>query len=157
MFAFCDYEASEITSSQHMHAPFTKQGCRNRGWHMGLLPPPPANFFKVLFFVMKGALFVQANVAVNTILTSRCPCEEICFKKKVHCTLEFENLRKCIIVSMKSGMTGNFFSRRPHPTSRQHFGGKFFRCPFHYSKVLLEAGGPQSFDASNAPVTKTML
>jgi hypothetical protein len=29
--------------------------------------------FKSAFFVMKSALFVQANVAVNTILTSKVP------------------------------------------------------------------------------------
>jgi hypothetical protein len=45
----------------------------------------PPKFFKetkVPFFVMKSALFVQTNVAVNTILTRRCPpfCLEIrCF------------------------------------------------------------------------------
>jgi hypothetical protein len=42
-----------------------------------LLAPPVGNFVnffkgsKVPFFVMKSALFVQANVAVNTILTSK--------------------------------------------------------------------------------------
>jgi hypothetical protein len=42
--------------------------------HGGHVPPP--NFFKGLkvpFFVMKSALFVQANVAVNTKLTSKVP------------------------------------------------------------------------------------
>ena len=43
--------------------------------------PPPPNFFKGLkvpFFVMKSALFVQANVAVNSKLTSKVPfCLEI--------------------------------------------------------------------------------
>jgi hypothetical protein len=37
---------------------------------------------------------------------------------------------------------------------RQHFLEKFFRCPFQYPKVPLEAGAPpppQSFDASYAP------
>jgi hypothetical protein len=36
----------------------------------------PSNFFKrpkVPFFVMKSTLFVQANVAVNTKLTSKVP------------------------------------------------------------------------------------
>ena len=38
----------------------------------------------------------------------------------------------------------------PH---RQHFREKFFRCPFQYPKVPLEAGAPpQSFDASYTPV-----
>jgi hypothetical protein len=35
---------------------------------------------------------------------------------------------------------------------RQHFRENFFRCPFQYPKVPLEAGAPpQSFDASYAP------
>ena len=41
---------------------------------MGTSPPP--NVFKgpkVPFFVMKGALFVQGNIAVNTKLTSKVP------------------------------------------------------------------------------------
>jgi hypothetical protein len=44
------------------------------GGHRGHMPPP--NFIeglKVPFFVMKSALFVQTNVAVNTNLTSRVP------------------------------------------------------------------------------------
>ena len=50
---------------------------------------PPPNFFKGLkvpFFVMKSALYVHANVAANTKLTSeRCPfCLEISmFLKKI--------------------------------------------------------------------------
>ena len=32
---------------------------------------PSPNLFKVPFFVMKSTVFVQANVAVNTILTSK--------------------------------------------------------------------------------------
>jgi hypothetical protein len=51
------------------------QGRRNRGGgHRGHMPP--SNFFKGLkvpFFVIKSALFVQANVAVNTKLTSKVP------------------------------------------------------------------------------------
>ena len=43
----------------------------------------------------------------------------------------------------------NFFF--PSPPRRQHFREKFFRCPFRYPKVPLEAGAPQSFDASYAP------
>jgi hypothetical protein len=49
------------------------QGRRNRGARGARAPP---NFFKGLkvpFFVMKSALFVQANVAVNTKLTSKVP------------------------------------------------------------------------------------
>jgi hypothetical protein len=46
--------------------------------------------------------------------------------------------------------------RREHfslPPRRQHFLENFFRCPFQYPKVPLEAGAPppQSFDASYAP------
>ena len=38
-------------------------------------PPPPPNLFKMPFFVMNSSLFVQANVAVNTIfITSKVPC-----------------------------------------------------------------------------------
>ena len=39
-------------------------------------PPPPPNFQRTksaLFCDMKSALFVQANVAVNTKLTSKVP------------------------------------------------------------------------------------
>jgi hypothetical protein len=47
-------------------------GIGGHRWHV----PPPANFFKgpkLPFFVMKSALFVQANVAVKTKLTSKVP------------------------------------------------------------------------------------
>jgi hypothetical protein len=40
----------------------------------------------------------------------------------------------------------------PPSPRRQHFRENFFRCPFQYPKVPLEAGAPQSFDASYAPV-----
>jgi hypothetical protein len=46
------------------------------GVDQGRRNPPPPNFFKGLkvpFFVMKSALFVQANVPVNTKLTSKVP------------------------------------------------------------------------------------
>ena len=41
----------------------------------------------------------------------------------------------------------------PNTPRRQHFRGKYFRCPFHYPNVPLEAGAPppQSFDASYTP------
>ena len=45
--------------------------------------------------------------------------------------------------------------RRENPPPRQHFREKFFRCPFQYPKVPLEAGAPPpppSFDASHALV-----
>jgi hypothetical protein len=63
-----------------------KQGRRNGGGGgpgAHAPPPPPPNFFKGLkvpflwwkvpFFVMKSALFVRANVAVDTKLTSKVP------------------------------------------------------------------------------------
>jgi hypothetical protein len=51
-------------------------------------------------------------------------------------------------VQFRYGTTGKcFFS----PPRRQHFREKFFRRPFQYPKVPLEAGAPQSFDASYAP------
>jgi hypothetical protein len=45
------------------------------------------------------------------------------------------------------------------PHRRQHFREKFFRCPFRYPKVPLEAGAPppQSFDASYAPEFNTVF
>ena len=52
-----------------------KEGRRNRGGGARGARAPP-NFFKGLkvpFFVIKSALFVQANVAVNTKLTSKVP------------------------------------------------------------------------------------
>jgi hypothetical protein len=82
----------------------------------------------ISFFVMKSALFVQANVAVNTKLTSKVPFLfgnfQVFFKKLV------KN------VQFRYGMTGMKI---------------LFRCPFQYPKVPLEAGAPQSFDASYAP------
>jgi hypothetical protein len=88
---------------------------------------------------MKSALFVQANVAVNTKLTSKVPF--LFGNFQVFCNfgmLRRENL---------------FF---PSPPRRQHFREKLFRCPFRYPKVPLEAGAPppQSFDASYAPGCK---
>ena len=42
------------------------------------------------------------------------------------------------------------------PPRRQHFRENFFRCPFQYPKVPLEAvPPPQSFDASYALVRYT--
>ena len=43
--------------------------------------------------------------------------------------------------------------RENSPPPPQHFLEKFFRCPFQYPKVPLEAGAPppKSFDASYAP------
>ena len=75
-------------------------GCRNVGtWgNRGHVPSQIFQRAKSAFFVheMKSALFVQTNVAVNTILTRRCP---FCFRnfdvfktnlvKNVHCALQF--------------------------------------------------------------------
>jgi hypothetical protein len=73
----------------------------------------------ISFFVMKSALFVQANVAVNTKLTSKVPFLfgnfQVFFKKLV------KN------VQFRYGMTGMKI---------------LFRCPFQYPKVPLEAGAP---------------
>jgi hypothetical protein len=52
---------------------------KHRGVGTGGHVPPP-NFFKGLkvpFFVIKSALFVQANVAVNTKLTSKVPFSDL--------------------------------------------------------------------------------
>jgi hypothetical protein len=89
----------------------------------------------------KSALFVQANVAVNTKLTSKVP---FLFGN-------FQVFLKNLVKNVQFGMLRreNFF----FPPRRQHFGEKFFRCPFRYPKVPLEAGAPpQSFDASYTPV-----
>ena len=69
------------------------------------------------FFVMKSALFVQANVAVNTKLTSK---EISMFLKKMWsktCNLGFYELNLGMV-------------------------GKFFMCPFQFSG---EAGAPLTF------------
>ena len=91
---------------------------------------------------MKSALFVQANVAVNTKLTSKVP---FLFGN-------FQVFKKNLVknVQFRYGTTGKCFFYPP--PLRQNFRGKFFRCPFQYPKVPLEAGAPpQSFDASYAP------
>ena len=124
------------------------QGRRNRGGSGGTCTGgtctggtcPPPNFFKGLkvpFFVTKSAIFVQANVAVNAKLTSKVP---FLFGN-------FQVLLKYLVqnVQFRYGTTGKI------PPCRQHFREKVFRCPFQYPKVPLEAGAPQSFDASYAP------
>ena len=92
---------------------------------------------------MKSALFVQANVAVNTKLTSKVPFlfgNFQVFKKKFG--------QKRAILVWYDGK--NFLP--PPPPRRQHFRENFFRCPLQYPNVPLEAGAPpQSFDASYAP------
>ena len=105
----------------------------------------PPNFFqktKSALLLMKRALLVQANIAANTKLTSKMP---FLFGN-------FDVFKKNLLknVQFRYGMTGN--SLPPHPTlRRQHFREKNFRCPFQYSKLPLEAGALQSFDASYAP------
>jgi hypothetical protein len=69
---------------------------------------------------MKSALFVQANVAVNTKLTSK---KISMFLKKMWsktCNLGFSELNLGMV-------------------------GKFFRCPFQCPEVPLEAGAPLTF------------
>ena len=75
---------------------------------------------------------------VNTKLTSKVP---FFFGN-------FDVLKRNLVKNMqfRYGMTGKL-----PPPRRQHFLEKFFRCPFQYPKVPLEAGAPQSFDASYAP------
>ena len=69
---------------------------------------------------MKSALFVQANVAVNTKLTPH-------FKK-------FGQKRAISVC-----YDGKIFSS---PTPSPTFPGPFFRCRFRYPKVPLEAVAP---------------
>ena len=95
--------ACEVEISKRLHFAIVWHYCEGGGSGQGHVPP---KFVQSAFF-MKRALFVQANVAVNTILTPRrCPiCEESSMfslnrnlVKNVHCTLEFENLRKWIML-----------------------------------------------------------
>jgi hypothetical protein len=76
---------------------------------------------------MKSALFVQANVAVNTKLTSNVP-------------FLFGNFQV-----LKKNLVKNVQFRYGAPPPGQHFREKFFRCPFQYPKVPLEAGAPPIF------------
>jgi hypothetical protein len=78
---------------------------------------------------MKSALFVQANVAVNTKLTSKVP---LLFGN-------FQVFKKNLVknVQFRYGTTEKIFFSTPR---RQNILGKFFRCPFQYPKVPLEAG-----------------
>ena len=97
---------------------------------------------KSALFCDEKCLFVQANVAVNTKLTS----------KVSFLFGNFQVFKKNLVkhVQFRYCTTGKFFFSPPR---RQHFREKFFRCPFQYPKVPLEAGvpPPQSFDASYAP------
>ena len=75
---------------------------------------PPPNFFqvpKVTFFVMKSALFVQANVAVKTKLKSKVP---FLFGN-------FDVFKNNLVknVQFRYGMKGKF-------SSPPHFWGKCF-------------------------------
>jgi hypothetical protein len=76
---------------------------------------------------MKSALFVQANVAVNTKLTSKVPR----FLKKI-------GQKRAIPV----WYDGKIFLQ---PPSTPVANISFFRCPFQYPKVPLEAGAPPIF------------
>ena len=88
---------------------------------------------------MKSALFVQANVAVNTKLTSKVPFLFGNFQ------VFLKNLVKN--VQFRYSTTGKFFLPHTPPPRRQHFRENFFRCPFRYPKVPLEG----ALDASYAP------
>ena len=69
---------------------------------------------------MKSAIFVQANIAVNIKLTSKVP-------------FLFGNFQVFLKIWSK---TCNFGMLRRE---------NFFRCPFRYPKVPLEAGPPPIF------------
>ena len=86
---------------------------------------------------MKSALFVQANVAVNSKLTSKVP---FLFGN-------FQVFKKNLVknVQFRYGTTGT------PPPRRQHLREKFFSSPFRNPKVPLEAGAPPIFYASYAP------
>ena len=88
----------------------------------------PPNFFKGLklpFFVMKSAIFVQANVAVNTKLRSKVP---FLFGN-------FQVFKKNLVknVQFRYGTMGKFFSPPPVANiSGKHFLGALFntlKCP----------------------------
>jgi hypothetical protein len=76
---------------------------------------------------MKSALFVQANVAVNTKLTSKVP-------------FLFGNIN-----FFKNSLVKNVQYCYSMPPT---IPGKFFSCPFHYPKVPLEACAPPPPDRS---------
>ena len=112
---------------------YGQQGRRNGGARGARALP---NFFKGLkvpFFVMKSALFVQANVAVNTKLTSKVPFlfgNFHVFLKKLVKNVQFWY-----------GMTGKFFSSPPPVANIS--GKKFLGALFNiYPKVPLETGAP---------------
>jgi hypothetical protein len=93
---------------------------------------------------MKSALFVQANVAVNTKLTSKVPFLFGNFQ------VFLKNLVKN--VQYRYATTGKFFLPPP-----QHFWEKFFRCPFRYPKVPLEAGAPPNLLMLPTPLAASKL
>jgi hypothetical protein len=103
-----------------------RQGRRNRGAQGARAPPPP----NLPFFVMKSALFVQANVAVNTKLTSKVP---FLFGN-------FDVFKNNLVkkVQFRYGTSMVWYDGK-------HFREIFFRCPCQYPKVPLEAGAPSIF------------
>jgi hypothetical protein len=85
---------------------------------------------------MKSALFVQANVAVNTKLTSKVPFlfgNFQVFKKNF-------GQKRAISVWYDRKI---FLNPPPPPPPRCPF--QYPRCPFQYPKVPLEAGAPPIF------------
>ena len=82
---------------------------------------------------MKGALFAQANVSVNTILTSK---------------VSFWFLKHIYVCPITQA---SYVVNTIPPPPPLTFLGEIFGCPLYYPKVPLEAGATQSFDTSYAP------
>ena len=105
---------------------YSLRGVGTPGAAQRALPPP--NFFKrpkVPFFVMKSILFVQANVAANTKLTSKVPFlfsgNLDVFKKKLVKNVQF-----------RYSTIRTFFFRPPFP--RQHVREIFVGALFNIQK-----------------------
>ena len=78
----------------------------------------------MLFFVMRNAIFVQANVGVNTILRSEVPFLLANFDVVKKFDFAIQNSGKCIIFifkSIKYGMAGKFL-----PSSSTNINEKNF-------------------------------
>ena len=81
------------------------KGIGTGGGTGGMCPPKFFQRTKSAFFVMKGALFVQTNVAVNTKLTSKVP----------YLFGNFPVFKKNLVknVHFRYGTTGKFFFSPP--------------------------------------------
>jgi hypothetical protein len=95
---------------------------------------------------MKSALFVQANVAVNTKLTSKVPFLFVNFQ------FFLKNLVKNY-VQFRYAATGKFFLPPPPPVANIP-GKKFLGALFDTLKCPYKPVPHQSFDASYAPGCK---